>query len=58
MRRALAVDGSTREVWASLAAVQQQLRSAAALKELKLQYRTRFGAPLAPALFPAGWTAR
>ncbi len=58
MRRALEIDGSTREIWASLAAVQQRLRAAAALRDLKAQYRVRFGATLAPALFPAGWTAR
>jgi tetratricopeptide (TPR) repeat protein len=58
MRRALAIDGSTPEVWASLAAVQQRLRAADGLRDLKSRYRERFGATLAPALFPAGWAAR
>jgi hypothetical protein len=58
LRRALEIDGGTREVWASLAAVQQRLHAAAALRDLRSQYRVRFGAPLAPALFPAGWAAR
>ena len=52
------IDGSTREVWASLAAVQQRLRAPAALAEVKSKYQSRFGAPLEPALFPAGWLAR
>ncbi len=58
MRRALEIDGSTREIWASLAAVQQHLHAGAALRDLKSQYRARFGATLAASLFPAGWVAR
>ena len=58
LRRALALDDSTREVWASLAAVQERLRAAAALRDLKSRYRTHFGTALRPALFPAGWAAR
>ena len=56
--RALTLDDTTPEVWASLAAVQEKLRASAALRDLKAQYRTRFGAALRPALFPAGWAAR
>lgn len=58
LRHALSLDDTTPEVWASLAAVQEKLRAAAALRDLKALYRTRFGAALRPALFPAGWTAR
>jgi predicted Zn-dependent protease len=58
LRRALEIDGGTREVWASLAAVQQRLHAAAALRDLRSKYQVRFGASLAPALFPAGWAAR
>ncbi len=58
LRRALEIDGSTPEVWASLAAVQERLRARSALRELKAAYAARFGRALVPALFPAGWIAR
>lgn len=58
LRRALLLDDTTPEVWASLAAVQERLRAAAALRELKARYQERFKMRLRPALFPAGWTAR
>ncbi len=58
MRRALEIDGGTPQVWASLAAVVERLGDAAALRDLRARYAARFGAPLRPALWPAGWTAR
>jgi hypothetical protein len=58
MRRALELDETTQEVWASLAAVQRSMRATAALRALEARYKARFGATLTPALFPEGWAAR
>jgi hypothetical protein len=58
MRRALEIDGGTREVWSSLAAVRIRLGDAAGLSDLRARYRSRFGAALVPRLWPAGWAAR
>ncbi|MGZ6143232.1 MAG: hypothetical protein ACXWLM_07830, partial [Myxococcales bacterium] len=58
MRRALEIDGGTPQIWASLAAVEERLGHPAAVRDLSTRYSARFGGPLRPALWPAGWIAR
>jgi predicted Zn-dependent protease len=58
LRRAIEIDGSTREVWASLAAVQLKQNKTAAAQESREKYKERFGSPLLPTLWPRGWAAR
>jgi predicted Zn-dependent protease len=58
LRRAIEIDGSTREVWQSLAAVQLQRHEEEAARESREEYRQRFGSALTPTLWPRGWTAR
>lgn len=58
MRRALEIDAGTPQVWSSLAAVELRLGHRKAAQDLSAKYERRFRAPLRPALWPAGWTAR
>jgi predicted Zn-dependent protease len=57
LSRAIEIDGSTREVWASLAAVQLKLNETAAARASQATYKERFGAALTPTLWPRGWAA-
>ena len=58
LRRAIEIDGSTREVWASLAAVQLKLHQTDAVRASQAKFKERFGASLTPSLYPRGWAAR
>jgi tetratricopeptide (TPR) repeat protein len=58
LKRAIDIDATTREVWQSLAAVQQRRHESGALEESREEFRRRFGSQLTPALWPAGWAAR
>jgi len=51
------LDDGTYEPWVSLAAVDESLGEAAALEELKVRYRKRFGTELRPTLWPSAWTS-
>jgi Tfp pilus assembly protein PilF len=57
LSRAIEIDGSTREVWASLAAVQLKLHETEAAHASQAKYKERFGAALVPSLYPRGWAA-
>jgi tetratricopeptide (TPR) repeat protein len=58
LSRAIEIDGSTREVWASLAAVQLKQHEVAAARASEANYKQRFGSALRPSLWPRGWAAR
>jgi hypothetical protein len=58
LSRAIEIDGSTREVWASLAAVQLKQHETAAARESEAKYKQRFGSALTPTLWPRGWAAQ
>jgi tetratricopeptide (TPR) repeat protein len=57
MRRALALDDSTPQVWASLAAVALKLGDTAAGRDLSSRFQKQFRQRLRPSLWPAGWVA-
>jgi hypothetical protein len=57
LARALELDDGTYEPWASLASVTESLGETAALEELKVRYRKRFGSELRPVLWPPGWSS-
>jgi uncharacterized protein HemY len=58
LRGAIELDDSAPQVWQSLAAVDQKLHDPIAAEDLQRRFRTKFNAPLHPALYPAGWIAR
>jgi tetratricopeptide (TPR) repeat protein len=58
LKKAIDIDGSTREVWQSLAAVQLARHEEAAARASSEAFRARFGSALTPALWPKGWSAR
>jgi Tfp pilus assembly protein PilF len=58
LKKAIEIDGSTREVWQSLAAVQLRRHEEAAARASSEAFRARFGSALTPALWPKGWLAR
>lgn len=58
LKKAIEIDGSTREVWQSLAAVQLARHEEAAAQASSEAFRARFGTALTPSLWPKGWSAR